>query len=88
MKGIIESIFSDNPELPHKIYTYCKSIPEYSKAERDYEAMLESLKAQLGFNRMAQIEDRFLRYMAWSVQAYYLFGLGLRQEVLWALGKE
>ena len=45
MKGIIESIFSDNPELPHKIYTYCKSIPEYSKAERDYEDMLESLKA-------------------------------------------
>ena len=88
MKGIIKSIFSDNPELPHKIYTYCKSIPEYSKAERDYEDMLESLKAQLGYSRMAQIEDCFLRYMARSVQAYYLFGLGLRQEVLWGLGRE
>lgn len=88
MKGIIESIFSDNPELPHKIYTYCKSIPEYFKAERDYEDMLESLKAQLGYSRMAQIEDCFLRYMARSVQAYYLFGLGLRQEVLWGLGRE
>ena len=88
MNGIIESIFSDNPELPHKIYTYCKSIPEYSKAERDYEDMLESLKAQLGYSRMAQIEDCFLRYMARSVQAYYLFGLGLRQEVLWGLGRE
>ena len=88
MKGIIESIFSDNPELPHKIYTYCKSIPEYFKAELDYEDMLESLKAQLGYSRMAQIEDCFLRYMARSVQAYYLFGLGLRQEVLWGLGRE
>ena len=88
MNGIVESVFSDNPNLPHKIYTYCKSIPEYSEAKRDYENMLGALEAQLGYERMQQVEDCFVRYLSQLAHVYYLFGLGLRQEVLWALGRE
>ena len=102
MKESIDSLFCNNPDLSHQIYTYCKANPEFMEAEAEYDALLQSLEQNLGYARMQEIEDCFLRYSArlqeiedcflrYSarlVQAYYLFGLGLRQEVLWALGRE
>ena len=75
MKESIDSLFCNNPDLSHQIYTYCKANPEFMEAEAEYDALLQSL-------------EQTLRYSARLVQAYYLFGLGLRQEVLWALGRE
>ena len=88
MKESIDSLFCNNPDLSHRIYTYCKANPEFMEAEAEYDALLQSLEQTLGYARMQEIEDCFLRYSARLVQAYYLFGLGLRQEVLWALGRE
>lgn len=88
MKRTIESLFCGNPDLSHQIYTYCNANPEFREAEAEYNALLQSLEQNLGYARMQEIEDCFLRYSARLVQAYYLFGLGLRQEVLWALGQE
>lgn len=88
MSHRIEPVFWDTPELSTKVYAYCNSIPEYVQAEEDYETMLQNLKEELGYGRMQEIEDCFIHYLARSVQAYYLFGLGLRQEILWALGRE
>ena len=88
MNNLIEALFCDNPELPTKVYTYCNSIPEYAEAEREYEEALSLLRARLGYRDMERVEDCFLRYVSQTVHAYYLFGLGLRQEVLWALGRE
>ena len=88
MKESIDSLFCNNPDLSHQIYTYCKANPEFMEAEAEYDALLQSLEQNLGYARMQEIEDCFLRYSARLVQAYYLFGLGLRQEVLWTLGRE
>ena len=82
MKESIDSLFCNNPDLSHRIYTYCKADPEFMEAEVEYDALLQSLEQTLGYARMQEIEDCFLRYSARLVQAYYLFGLGLRQEVL------
>ena len=78
MNGAIESLFCSNPDLSHQIYTYCKTNPEFMEAEAEYDALLQSLEQTLGYARMQEIEDCFLRYSARLVQAYYLFGLGLR----------
>ena len=80
MNGAIESLFCSNPDLSHQIYTYCKTNPEFMEAEAEYDALLQSLEQTLGYARMQEIEDCFLRYSARLVQAYYLFGLGLRQS--------
>ena len=78
MKKSIDSLFCNNPDLSHQIYTYCKANPEFMEAEAEYDALLQSLEQNLGYARMQEIEDCFLRYSARLVQAYYLFGLGLR----------
>ena len=78
MNGAIESLFCSNPDLSHRVYTYCKANPEFMEAEAEYDALLQSLEQTLGYARMQEIEDCFLRYSARLVQAYYLFGLGLR----------
>ena len=88
MKESIDSLFCNNPDLSHRVYTYCKANPEFMEAEAEYDALLQSLEQTPGYDRMQEIEDCFLRYSARLVHAYYLFGLGLRQEVLWALGRE
>ena len=81
MKESIDSLFCNNPDLSHQIYTYCKANPEFMEAEAEYDALLQSLEQNLGYARMQEIEDCFLRYSARLVQAYYLFGLGLRQFI-------
>ena len=88
MSKLLNSVFFDNPQLSSEVYTYCKSLPEYNEAEREYAAMLEKLKNLLGWEQFQRLEDCFCSYEAHLVQAYYLFGLGLRQEVLWALDRK
>ncbi len=88
MSRIMQDIFADNPGISKEIYTFCKSIPKYCKAEGEFMAMQQELEEKLGFSQSQRVEECFLRYLGQEVQAYYLFGLGLRQEVLWALGLE
>lgn len=85
MDSILHTLFLDNPYLPEQICAFCETLPEYRKAEQDYQKAELALEAQLGyevFNRFDEIQSY---YMAQLVHAYYLFGLGLRQDILLAL---
>ena len=35
MKESIDSLFCNNPDLSHRIYTYCKADPEFMEAEAE-----------------------------------------------------
>lgn len=82
MNDILKTLFWENPDLPDKIYDFCKTIPEYQQAERDYENMLKKLTALVGYEQACEVEAILGRYMSQEDYAHYLFGLGLRQEVL------
>lgn len=86
MNDILKTLFLDNPYIPEQVYTFCKQLPEFVEAERAYEAAAVRLRAQLGTDYDA-FEETLNRHLARYVHAYYLFGLGLRQEVLSALGR-
>ena len=86
MDTILQTLFLDNPYIPEQVYTFCKTLPEYCEAEKEYYAAEQALEERLGretFNRFDEVQSR---YMARLVHAYYLFGLRLRQDVLSALG--
>ena len=53
MNGAIESLFCSNPDLSHRVYTYCKANPEFMETEAEYDALLQSLEQTLGYARMA-----------------------------------
>lgn len=85
MNTILNTLFLDNPCLPEQVRAYCKTLPEFREAELDYRAAEQELENQLGYQAFNRFDEVQSRYMARLVQAYYLFGLGLRQELLSAL---
>lgn len=85
MNTILNALFLDNPYLPEQVAVFCKTLPEYQEAEREYQAAEQELEDQLGYTALNRFDEAQSRYMARLAEAYYLFGLGLRQEVLSAL---
>lgn len=85
MNTILNTIFLDNPYLPERVCAYCNTLPEFREAELEYRAAEQELENQLGYQAFNRFDEIQSRYMARLVQAYYLFGLGLRQELLSAL---
>lgn len=85
MNTILNTIFLDNPYLPERVCAYCNTLPEFREAELEYRAAEQELENQLGYQAFNRFDEVQSRYMARLVQAYYLFGLGLRQELLSAL---
>lgn len=84
MIDILSTLFLENPYIPEQIYQFCNQLPEFQKAEQDYEASAAKLRARLGPD-YDDFEETLSWYLAQYSKAYYLFGLGLRQEVLSAL---
>ena len=87
MNEILKTLFLDNPYLPDQVYAFCNRIPEFLDAERAYEQEAAHLRVRLGAAEFDSFDETLSYYLARYVHAYYLFGLGLRQEVLSALGQ-
>ena len=82
MNQQIKTMFLDNPEIPEQIYRFCQGIPEYVQAREEYLALAQELEEAMGRQWYFTFEDRLNQYWAWENQAYYLFGLNLRREIL------
>ena len=85
MNNILNALFLDNPYLPEQVAAFCKTLPEYRAAERAFRATERELEERLGSDFADRFDEAQSRYLARLVEAYYLFGLGLRQELLSAL---
>ena len=88
MNDILYTLFQDNTELVEKIYEFCGKDPEFCQAEQEFNAISEQIAEKLGQELYLDFEAAQSWYMAKLVNAYYLFGLGLRQEVILALQAE
>lgn len=86
MNDILKTLFVDNPYLPEQVYAFCKTLPEYQEAEREYQAAGQKIADRLDPDTFHHFEEAQSFYMAQMLHIYYLFGLKLRQEVLSALG--
>lgn len=87
MNDMLKILFLDNPYIPDQVYAFCSQLPEFCEAERDYEAAVSRLRTQLDKAEIDTFDDILGQYLSHYAHAYYLFGLGLRQEVLSALGQ-
>lgn len=82
MNDILATLFLNNPYLPEQVYAFCNQLPEFRKAEQDYSTFAARLRTQLGSADFDDFEETLNWYLARYAHAYYLFGLGLRQEIL------
>lgn len=83
---ILQTLFLDNPEIPVEIARFCDSIPEYVQAEREYDRAVRELETLIGYERYSQFEEAVNSRLSCEVRASYLFGLGLRKQLLTGLG--
>lgn len=78
---MIRSILLDNPEIDEAVLRACASQSAYQALD----AACKKKEQQL--QRMAlELEDAYNAKWIFLTQAYYHMGLGLRQELLTALG--
>lgn len=84
--NILNSFFKDNPDLEEEIFRFCSVRPEYVRAAEAFAQVTRELETLLGYEGYCRFEERLNQYRAMESEAYYLFGLGLRQDLLWALG--
>lgn len=85
-QNILQTLFLNNPEIPGEIADFCNSIPEYVQAERECSLAFRELEKILGYDQCSHLEEVVNRQLSLEVRAYYLFGLGLRKQVLSGLG--
>lgn len=87
MNPILYTLFEDNPELPREAAKFCRTVPGYQQAEADFCRLAEEVRRLLGTDFYLAFEQAMNAHRAYEVRAHYLFGLGLRREVLDALGR-
>lgn len=79
---ILQTLFLDNQEIPAEIAKFCNTIPEYVQAEREYDQAVKELLALIGYEKYSRFEEALTSHISCEVRASYLFGLGLRREIL------
>lgn len=79
---ILQTLFLDNPEISGEIAKFCDTIPEYVQAEQEYNRVTAELMDLIGYERYSRFEEALTYHLFHETRAYYLFGLGLRRELL------
>ena len=84
--NILYSLFVNNPDLDKEISRFCRSLPEYNRAQKEYFQAAQEVLSLLGAETYCPYEERLNRYWSLINDAHYLFGLNLRRDILQALG--
>ncbi len=75
-------IFYENPDIDELIRDFCRTDPEYQRIKREFYEAAHEIQRRVGFDLYQEFEQRFHSYISSYADLHYLFGLGLRQEVL------
>lgn len=85
MIDLIEMLFMKNPGIEEAVKEFSAQNPEYLRRKNEFYEIAQEIAAIVGYDLYNRFEQGFASYIACSNDIYYLFGLGLRQEVLSAL---
>ena len=88
MNMILDKLFQDNPGFPEEVVKFCQTIPGYREAEADFARQADQVSRLLGPELYLPFEEAMNAQLAYEARAHYLFGLGLRREVLEALARD
>ena len=81
----ISSLFL-NDTIDAEIEAFCASDPEFVEAKRQFYAAAHEIKKLVGRDLYNALETSFGAYWLRASDLYYLYGLGLRQEILQTIG--
>ena len=84
----ITSLLFDNEILEAEIEAFCANDPKYLQTMQQFEKAAEEIAKHVGHDLYNTFEKSFNMYLYRTADLYYLFGLGLRQDLLQAMGAD
>ena len=84
----LQSLFLENDALDSEMETFCTNDPKYLQARQQFYEIAEEIAKHVGLDLYNAFEKSFHTYLYRTADLYYLFGLGFRQELLHAIGKD
>lgn len=82
----LPSLLLHNDDLEAQLESFCANDPEFASAKEQFYETANQIAHLVGFDLYDTFEKGFSQYLYRTADLYYLFGLGLRQEILQALG--
>ena len=76
-----------NDTIDAEIEAFCASDPEFISAKEQFHATARKIEALIGPDLYDALETSLGAYWPRATDLYYLYGLGLRQDILRAMGK-
>ena len=75
-----------NDTVDEEIEAFCASDPEYLKTKQEFYEIADQFEKLAGPGLYDVFEKSLWAYMYRTADLYYLYGLGLRQEILQTFG--
>ena len=82
MQELLSSLFRNNPEIDEAVARYCLGLPGYAAAKGQYDRVAARLADAVDFSLYDEFQTCLLRYTDFEVQAYFRFGLELRNNLI------
>lgn len=84
----LSTLFLKNDILDAEMEAYCTSDPEFIRVKEQFYQTAHEIEELIGFDMYDTFERNFAAYMYRTADLYYLFGLGLRQDILQSLAAD
>ena len=86
MQDLIVELLWRNIEIDEAADRLRQTLPGFQEAKQTYHALAEQIQSIVGYDLYNQYYTQLMRYTNYEAQAYYSLGLGLREDVVKALG--
>lgn len=86
MQDLLIRLLWNDSEISSKVYELSHAMPGYQEAVQVYEAVDQEVKAILGFPLYDRYSSALDQLHSYENRAYYALGLGLREQLIRALG--
>ncbi|NBI10430.1 hypothetical protein D1641_10470 [Colidextribacter sp. OB.20] len=83
--NILPSLFLNNA-IVTEIESFCASDPEFMRAQQEFYKITDQIETLASPDLYDAFEKGLWAYLYRTADLYYLYGLGLRQEILQTLG--
>ena len=75
-----------NTEIDEAADRICQTLPGFYDAKQVYDELSEQVREAAGHSLFDEYFSQLMRYSNYEIQAYYSLGLGLRENIVKALG--
>ena len=86
MQDLLAELLWRNVEIDEAADRLRQTLPGFSDAKQAYDHLSEQVRDLAGHDLYDQYFAQLIRYTGYEVQAYYSLGLGLREDLVQALG--